>query len=480
MNNYSVTLTERIHKQLCNHLIRSDGQEDLSFATYIPSSGEERFTGIISKIILPFKDERSVHGNAEFYSEYLIRSTRIAAERKEGLVFLHSHPFPGWQGMSYPDEIAEKRISATAFAVTGRPLLGMTLGNDESWSARFWFKDEKIKRTYHRKCCISVRVIGEKLAVTFNDRLLKPKSEIHNQIRTISSWGQKTQDDISRLKIGIVGLGSVGSIVSEILSRTGVADFILIDFDSVEAKNLDRTQGVYQSDIGKAKVKVIANSIKRSSPIKNISVGQIEYSVCEEEGYRAALDCDILFSCVDRPWARQVLNFISYAHLIPVIDGGIKVRTNFSNTKILGATWRAHTVGYERTCLECLGQFKSEHAKLESEGFLDDPTYIKGMTHKNILHSGENVYAFSAHVASMEVLQFLSLFVSPGGVSQIGQQIYQMSLGILEKDDRICYANCFYQTIIGKGEHTGVKLYGNHEIAEIKRSERKIRSYKVS
>lgn len=480
MNTYSVILTNRIHKQLCNHLIRSDGQEDLCFATYIPSSGKERFTGIISKIILPFEAERSVFGNAEFYSDYLIRAAKIAAERKEGLVFLHSHPFPGWQGMSYPDEIAEKRISVTAFALTAQPLLGMTLGNDESWSARFWFKDEKIKRTYPRKWCISVRIIGEALSVTFNDNLLKPKSSTQTQIRTISSWGQKTQDDISRLKIGIVGLGSVGSIVAEILSRTGVTNFVLIDFDSVEAKNLDRTQGVYKSDIGKAKVKVIAKSIKNSSPVTNIFVDPVEFSICEEEGYRAALDCDVLFSCVDRPWARQVLNFISYVHLIPVIDGGIIVRTNSTNTKLLGASWRAHRVGYNRTCLECLGQFKSEDAKLESEGCLDDPNYIKGMTDNIFEHSGENVFAFSSHVASMEVLQFISLFVSPGGVSDMGSQIYQMSLGKLEKDDKICHPNCFYHSIIGKGDHTNVQIYGKHEIAELKRNERITQIKKVS
>ncbi len=218
MKELSVNINEETHIQLCNHLIRSDAQEDLCFATYVPSTGTKRFTAIISEIILPKENERSVHGNAEFYPNYLLRAVQIANERKEGIAFLHSHPFPGWQDMSISDEIAEKRISPTSFALTNLPLLGLTIGSDGSWSARFWLKDEKIKRTYIRNWCSSVRVIGAKLSITFNNNLTKTNTDLIKQLRTISSWGQKTQDDISRLKIGIVGLGSVGSIVAEILA----------------------------------------------------------------------------------------------------------------------------------------------------------------------------------------------------------------------------------------------------------------------
>src|SRR5690606_6836173 len=149
---------------------------------------------------------------------------------------------------------------------------------------------------------------------------------IGKQLRTISAWGSKNQEDLSRLRVGIVGLGSVGSIVAEILARTGIANFTLIDFDAVEEKNLDRLTNVFKEDIGRAKVFAIADGIRRSGTAPHIKIQCCEYSICEKDGFETALNCDVLFSCVDRPWPRQVLNFIAYAHLIPVIDGGIFVR----------------------------------------------------------------------------------------------------------------------------------------------------------
>lgn len=466
MKHFSTVMTHELHKQLVDHLIREDGQEDLCFATYNTGTGTSRRSGIISSIILPEQGDREVHGNAEFSPQYLERAIRIAVERKEGLVFLHSHPFPGWQGMSDPDVVAETRISQAAYGACGLPLIGMTIGNDEAWSARFWMKHPTEKRVFERQWCESVRVVGKQLRVTFNDRLLKPSFDSGKQLRTISAWGKKTQEDVSRLRVAIVGLGSVGSIVAEILARTGISYFLLIDFDLIEDKNLDRTLGVFDSDVGRSKVDAIKEAISRSATSPNVKVEYVQYSICEERGFLEALNCDVIFSCVDRPWPRQALNLIAYAHLIPVIDGGIKVRTNKLNTKIVGADWRAHTVGNERICLECLGQYRSEMAKLESEGYLDDPEYIEGMS-EAFREAHENVFPFSAHLAATEVLQLLSLFIAPSGISDVGLQNYHFVSGRMDVEENAqCQELCFFPTIIGKGDNCGVQVWGRHPKAE--------------
>ena len=51
---------------------------------------------------------------------------------------------------------------------------------------------------------------------------------------------------------------------------------------------------------GRAKVNVLSDAIKRSATARPFSVNASEYSVVEEAGFRAALDCDLLFSCVVR------------------------------------------------------------------------------------------------------------------------------------------------------------------------------------
>jgi hypothetical protein len=473
MKEYAVTINQNINQLLLEHLLAENGQEDLCFATYLPSNGKERTTAVLQELILPLQGERNLHGNVSFTSAYLERALSVAAMAKCGLAFLHSHVGPGWQGMSDDDIVAEKiRIGPAALAVTGFPLVGLTAGTDGAWSARYWIKDGFEKRKYNRQWCEVVKVVGKSLSTTFCDHQLKPRIDGVTQLRTISAWGQAKQEDLSRLRIAIVGLGSVGSMVAEILARIGITRFVLIDFDSVEQKNLDRLMNVFRHDIGKSKVSVVAEAIRRSSSASAIDVTPVEYSVCEEQGFTASLDADLIFSCVDRPWPRQVLNFISFAHLVPVIDGGILVRTNNSNTRMKGADWRAHIIGHSHMCLECIGQYTSERAKLEREGYIDDPLYMKGYNGPKFdFH--ENVFAFSSHLASSLVLQLLSYFIAPSDVSDVGRQMYHFTTGTLdtERNDE-CKLNCFFPTILGRTHYTDVIVTGSHPVAEAKRAER--------
>lgn len=468
---YSVVIPENLQRQFSRHLIRDDGQEDLCFALYNPSEGKTRHTGVIKEIVLPLPGERQIHGNASFNPEYYDRICGIALEKSCGICFVHSHPGKGWQGMSRDDIEAEKMLAPRVKATTGLPLLGMTAGNDEIWSARFWIK--QAPSTYKREWCSTVRVVGNGFKIHFHEEQIPAPSFGIEFSRTVSAWGVSKQNMISRLKVGIIGLGSVGSIVAEVLYKTGVRNICLIDFDTVELKNLDRLQGIGRRSIGRFKIDVIKKRLVKQKLFNKCSIEPFPYSIIEEKGLRRALDCDILFCCVDRPWPRYVLNVLSYANGIPLIDGGIETAVNKKGDNLDYARWKTHVVGPGRICLNCLGQYKSEDVALEQSGSLEDPTYIKNLPKDHFIHRGENVFAFSLSVAGMEMEQFLSLILQPRG-QFYGPKEFDFNTGNIDFDYPYdCNSFCRFPLKVGEGEKANKNLIQHHDIAEEKRREAK-------
>ena len=251
----STAMTAATSRALARHLLRSDGQEDLCFALYRPGSGLERQTALVERLVLPSDGERLVHGNVAFTAEYFLRALQVAEDAGAGLALAHSHPSGrGWQVMSRDDIDAEHGHAAQAWAVTGRPLVGLTIASDRSWSARSWARVSR--GLYERRDHETVRVVGEKLDVTFNPRLAPMPVADERMVRTVSAWGEQAQADLARLHVAVVGLGSVGMLVAESLVRTGVRRITLTDFDSVKLHNLDRLAHATRQDALDERAKV--------------------------------------------------------------------------------------------------------------------------------------------------------------------------------------------------------------------------------
>lgn len=457
LNEYSIAIPEKVNNDLLNHLIRYDGDEDLCFALWTPSEGATRLTALVHSPVLPIEGDRQVHGNASFNQQYFECVCKLAMQQGCGIAFLHSHPGPGWQGMSDDDVVAEQqRLAGVTMGLTDLPLVGLTVGNDGTWSGRFW---THIKgKEYKRNWCNSVRVTGNRLQVFFAEHLV-PKPVFRELFkRTVTVWGAENHATLARLRIGIVGLGSVGSMVAENLARMGFERVTLLDFDEVQPHNLDRLLGATTEDIGKLKIEVAEREIRKSATASEIEVRKIPFSIAEQAGYEAALDCDVLFSCVDRPRPRYILNHFAYSHLIPVIDGGIAVR--FKRNEFSGVDWQLQTVAPTRPCLACIGAFNQGDVTTEIEGKLDDPSYLQGLSNDHRFKRNENVFPFSANLASLEVLQLIALVTGIAGITDFGIQRFRYNPGTLNVDvERTCSADCQFVELTGRGDKHFV-LYG--------------------
>jgi hypothetical protein len=462
----SVAMTTATDAALRRHLARPDGQEDVCFALWRQSVGHARTTVLVSDVVLPEAGDRHRHGNAAFESRYFLRAAQVAAEAEAGLALLHSHPSArGWQGLSADDANAERSHAPRASALTGHSLVGLTLGTgDFTWSARRWDGPPGAERPAWAD---TVRVVGDQFRISFNPTALPVPALPPTLTRTTSAWGEEVQAMLGRLRIGVVGVGSVGAIVAEALARMGIGQVVMFDFDRVEDVNLDRLlhAGAQDGRLRRAKVEVAVRALRRNRANPSTKVNAYELSVVEPEGLAAALDCDVLFSCVDRPWPRHVLNLAAYAHLIPVVDGGISV--DAGGGAMRGAEWRAHVAAPGRRCLTCLGQADPGLVAVEREGLLDDPAYVQNLPPAHPVRQRENVFGFSLAAASAEILQFVSMVAAPAGTADVGAQLFHLTTGTVDRDERGCEPGCLYtDRLVALGDHADLVVTGRHPAAE--------------
>lgn len=423
---HSVAMTAAHHRDLSQHLLRADGQEDICLATYTVSTGANRTTRLIAGIELPRDGEREMHGNATITGTYVLRVAAQAAREQRGVVIMHSHPRGRrWQQMSAPDADAESSFAGLVEQLTGLPLVGMTLAGDGAWSARVWDHGKP-------QWAGSVRRVGATLQTSWNNDLVPSLADVATQARTISAWGEDLHRDITRLRILVVGVGSVGLDIVQRLAATGILVIGVMDFDLIENLNRDRMIGATRRDarLRRRKVDIAARLARQAATAETFTVVRHHDSVCSPTGLADALDYDVIFSCVDRPWPRAILNTLAYADLIPVIDGGIAIDA-FETGGMRGATRRSQTASAGVPCLACTGQIDMSEVALEMSGDLDDPEYIR-RAGRAPASGRPNVAALCAGVSGSQLEQFVSLVAHPAGLGVPGALRFNLALHHLE------------------------------------------------
>ena len=446
---FEATLSEALAEKAENHLLAQirlgKYQEDLCFALWRPGTGVSRTTGIVTELVLPLQGERNLHGNASFESHYLARVVRKACQTNSGVAFMHSHPSPGWQAMSDVDIVAERDRIAPPARAAGLPLLGLTVGSDGVWSARFWsWNGQNFVRTF----CDKVRVVGGGIHLSIRPNQT-PAIRSDRLRRTLDTWGPECQAVLASLRIGIIGLGSVGTIIAETLGRIGVTDILLVDADRVEEHNLDRLLHTTSGDIGCFKVDVIVKHLRRSASAASFRVDAKRAWIQERDAYEAALDCDILFAAVDRPLPKDLLNNIAYVHCIPVVFGGIRVATK-PNGRLVDANWSFVRAGPGLQCLRCNGQYTTAEVVTERDGSLDDPAYISQNT---ATPGNENVFPFAINLGSLMVLEMLRAILHEPWWHAVPTKLHYSYLASrLTSEINTCEPGCSVTARTGQGD----------------------------
>jgi tRNA A37 threonylcarbamoyladenosine dehydratase len=114
--------------------------------------------------------------------------------------------------------------------------------------------------------------------------------------RTEMLIGNDGMEKLKDAKVAVFGIGGVGSFVCEGLARSGIGNFILIDYDKIDESNINRQLIATTKTLGKYKVDLMKERILEINPDANVETHKEFYTADSEidiitENLSYAVDC---------------------------------------------------------------------------------------------------------------------------------------------------------------------------------------------
>lgn len=123
------------------------------------------------------------------------------------------------------------------------------------------------------------------------------------QAALVARHGVENQAKLAAARVGIAGLGGVGSAVAVHLARVGVGTLVLVDFDIVDVSNLHR-QHYLPTQVGTMKTEALAAQLREMNPYLAIETHPVE--VTPENAAELFEGCTIVCEAFDKPEAKAM------------------------------------------------------------------------------------------------------------------------------------------------------------------------------
>lgn len=175
-------------------------------------------------------------------------------------------------------------------------------GDLEEWTEARTFPDKTPYKSISVKHVLELARrsggTGREIEITALENGIVPERYARN-MRTFSLADQAA---LLKAHAGVVGLGGLGGIVTEILSRLGVGRLTLIDGDRFEDSNLNRQLLSSTADLGSVKAEAAAQRVGQINP--SIDVTAHSRFVNPENARGLLGTCDVIVDCLDTLRAR--------------------------------------------------------------------------------------------------------------------------------------------------------------------------------
>jgi molybdopterin/thiamine biosynthesis adenylyltransferase len=439
------------------HLLQMNGEHVAFFLCGVAEFDDG--VSFFVREIVPIQDP-DIHLKREglqLNTEVLLQITNRARKGGLALVEAHSHPW------------VKTNVRFTSTDLSGLKEFVPYILNDlphKPYAATVWAQESIDglcwRSSVEKQASLSeIRIVGQNLTRIVTTSALKQlgkKSEaVQNQraARQVLLIGTQGQEYVKQTKVGIVGLGGLGSQVTQMLAYLGVRDFILVDFDRVEAANLNRLVGATPKDYGKSKVIIAERTVKRIAEKNNLHIQRFEADLRDQRVLKALKKTDIIFGCVDRDGPRLILNELSLAYMIPYIDCAFGI--NAEDDVINEAGGRIILIHPDGPCLLCCREISMKAASddlapAEELEIRRSQGYVSGADVPS-----PSVISLDGTVASLAVTEFLALitgFRLARTYTFYDMLAQSMAQRLVKPDPR-----CVVCSIKGLGDRSNIERY---------------------
>jgi hypothetical protein len=310
----SLVLPHDIAVALRRHLFPGDGLE--AAALLLCAEVGQRRVKLLARELIPVPHERCVRDSdfLRWPGDCVEQAIDRAEKQGDIIIAVHSHP-GGLFAFSEADDESDAVLLDALRQGTNRPAGSAIMVPDGAVLAR-------ISNAKGQLDPIDIVMTADADRV----HIWRENSPSTGPMPPAMAFTSGMREKLGSLSVCVIGVSGTGSIVAEQLARLGVGEIILVDFDKLERRNLNRILNSTLADIGRNKAEIFSTAVRRYR--EDGEVLPVARSIADRDAILAASDADILFSCVDTAEGRHIADRISSSFVMPLFDVGVAIPTS--------------------------------------------------------------------------------------------------------------------------------------------------------
>lgn len=338
MKNIEFRISRTMFEQLQRHLFAGDNDEHGAVIAAGVERGPRGVRFLARNLFLAREGADYVPGNSGYRAlsaDFVARVSNFCSIHKLSYFAVHNHGGRDSVAFSPVDFESHKRGYPALLDILEGDPVGALVFAENAVAGEIWTPTG----VYQLSSLTVVGINHERLYPNRKRSAYIP-DETYNRQSLL--FGARGQEILQGCKVGIIGMGGVGSLVSEWLARLGVGEIVAIDYDRADVSNNSRLIGATRWDAiavllqsKRAFIRAIGERLRRlkvaiGRRVAKVANPRVRYlpipgDIVDESVALELRDCDFIFLCADSMQSRLVFNAIVHQYLIPGVQIGAKV-----------------------------------------------------------------------------------------------------------------------------------------------------------